>query len=437
MGYGISGPSPLYGDGYQVPCVAFYTSQPFYATSPPPTYGPNSHQISLGVRMTSCMSESSICKQTTEKEYNVSRTIVDGSNPRSSGVYTADVPTHALLANSKPVSPDTVHRPLRKPKQSHPLWVGNLPRMVDLTELKDYCSQGATEDIESVFLISKSNCAFVNYRSAAASATALARLHHSVFQDVRLVCRPRKSITELDSVHEAVAFPSQQPCETLGVQEKHMAAVSDAIAKFPNESPHFSERYFIIKSLTVNDLELSKQSGIWTTQIHNEFKLNHAFGNTNHVYLIFSANRSGEYFGYARMSSPIADNGGPAFKLPLQHESMARRPGSLVVTPTVASLTAPRGQIVHDTGRDTIFWEVESLERHSEQRADEKSDEEMQAFGKPFHVQWLSYNRVPFHRTRGLRNPWNSNREVKIAHDGTELEPTVGQKLIELFDTMC
>ncbi|KAJ5608639.1 Nucleotide-binding alpha-beta plait [Penicillium herquei] len=436
MGFGISGPPPLYGTGYQVPGVPLYTSQPCYVTGQPPAYGPNSYRAPLGVRMTSSMPESSTCKRTAENEYDVSKTIVDGSNPRSSGGFTTDIPTHAPLANSKPVCPDALRRPLRKPKQSHALWVGNLPRMVDLTELKDHFSQGATEDIESVFLITKSNCAFVNYRSAAASATALARFHHSIYQNVRLVCRLRKSLTERESVHGAAPLPSQQPSETMRVQEKDLAAVGDAIVPLPNESMH-SERYFIIKSSTVNDLELSKQSGMWTTQVHNELKLNHAFGSTNHVYLIFSANKSGEYFGYARMSSPIVDNGGPAFKLPPQHERTAGIPGGLVVTPTVASLTAPRGQIVHDTGRDTIFWEVESLEGRSDQHPHEKFVEEMQAFGKPFYVQWLSNNRVPFHRTRGLRNPWNSNREVKIARDGTELEPTVGRKLVELFNTMC
>lgn len=56
------------------------------------------------------------------------------------------------------------------------------------------------------------------------------------------------------------------------------------------------------------------------------------------------------------------------------------------------------------------------------------------AWGKPFKLDWLSTTRLPFYKTRGLRNPWNSNREVKIARDGTELEPTVGRKLIGLFN---
>ena len=53
--------------------------------------------------------------------------------------------------------------------------------------------------------------------------------------------------------------------------------------------------------------------------------------------------------------------------------------------------------------------------------------------GKPFKVEWMSTNRLPFYRTRGLRNAWNANREVKIARDGTELEPGVGRQLVDLI----
>jgi hypothetical protein len=62
-----------------------------------------------------------------------------------------------------------------------------------------------------------------------------------------------------------------------------------------------------------------------------------------------------------------------------------------------------------------------------------EAEEEGQSLGKPFRIQWLSTERVPFHRTRGLRNPWNANREVKIARDGTEIEPAIGRKLAQLF----
>lgn len=42
-------------------------------------------------------------------------------------------------------------------------------------------------------------------------------------------------------------------------------------------STRVCNRYFILKSLTVEDLEISWQSGIWATQTHNEESLNRAF----------------------------------------------------------------------------------------------------------------------------------------------------------------
>lgn len=61
--------------------------------------------------------------------------------------------------------------PPRKPKQSgYALWVGNLPRDVPLEELKEFF---AIDGLESLFLIRKSNCAFVNYKTEEDCAKAL------------------------------------------------------------------------------------------------------------------------------------------------------------------------------------------------------------------------------------------------------------------------
>jgi hypothetical protein len=38
-----------------------------------------------------------------------------------------------------------------------------------------------------------------------------------------------------------------------------------------------TEKYFIVKSLTLQDLELSVRNGIWATQSHNEEALNKAY----------------------------------------------------------------------------------------------------------------------------------------------------------------
>lgn len=44
-----------------------------------------------------------------------------------------------------------------------------------------------------------------------------------------------------------------------------------------NNASMSTDRYFVMKSLTEEDLEASRQDGIWVTQTHNEVKLNQAF----------------------------------------------------------------------------------------------------------------------------------------------------------------
>lgn len=155
------------------------------------------------------------------------------------------------------------------------------------------------------------------------------------------------------------------------------------------------------------------------------------------------------------MLSLISDDEELALEVPPRAEPLPATADEPEVTTTAATATAPKGRIIDDSARGTIFWEVESSEDEHNECSDEKNTdgtgagagggpssfpgsmavdgEEAQSFGKPFRIQWLSTERVPFHRTRGLRNPWNANREVKIARDGTEIEPSVGRKLIALF----
>ena len=59
------------------------------------------------------------------------------------------------------------------------------------------------------------------------------------------------------------------------------------------------------------------------------------------------------------------------------------------------------------------------------------------SWGESFRVEWLCTERLPFYRIRHLRNPWNHDREVKISRDGTELEPNVGQKLLDEWHTLA
>ncbi|KAF2134286.1 hypothetical protein P153DRAFT_381466 [Dothidotthia symphoricarpi CBS 119687] len=372
--------------------------------------------------------------------------------------YGAPQVQSSSLPRSGPVS-SIPRGPPRKPKQSgHALWVGNLPPGTTVIALKDHFSREATKDIESLFLISKSNCAFVNYRTEASCTAAMHRFHDSRFNGVRLVCRLRRSSTPASGVPTG-------PSAMMGSQHSNLSSPSttrpdgepvDSPQNVDPESPTLnnnngvngtgasqsSNKYFIVKSLTLQDLELSVRNGIWATQSHNEDILNKAFESAENVYLVFSANKSGEYFGYARMASSILEDGSCIIGSVPKPESVEEAPDAPKSIPTPAMEWAPRGRIIDDSARGTIFWEAENSESEGDDETvvredtpvdDASSSAVTQSWGKPFKVKWVSTNRLPFYRTRGLRNPWNANREVKIARDGTELEPSVGERLVQMF----
>ncbi|KAK6400967.1 hypothetical protein LTR95_019246, partial [Oleoguttula sp. CCFEE 5521] len=183
--------------------------------------------------------------------------------------------------------------PPRKPRKSgFALWVGNLPPAGSIADLKDHFSRDATTDIESLFLIAKSNCAFVNYRTEAACSAAMHRFHDSRFNGVRLPVSKADDVETPTIVEGPPAAPQVQK-----------ELVSDIP---PCRVSRIPETFFILKSLTSQDLDASVRRSEWTTQVYNEAALHDAFKRSDNVYLIFSANKSGEYFGYACMLAPIS-----------------------------------------------------------------------------------------------------------------------------------
>lgn len=186
------------------------------------------------------------------------------------------------------MSPSIPRGPPRKPKQSgHALWVGNLPPGATVLDLKDHFSRDATNDIESVFLISKSNCAFVNYKSEAACATAMTRFHDSRFQGVRLVCRLRRGTgatpagTPVGPSATQSSLPPEEPKRTnpdsQSPERLQSAGEHSSQKAVEGSRERVLEKYFVVKSLTIEDLEMSVRNGIWATQAHNEAALNKAF----------------------------------------------------------------------------------------------------------------------------------------------------------------
>lgn len=280
------------------------------------------------------------------------------------------------------------------------------------------------------------------------------RFHDSRFHGVRLVCRLRRgaaagtgstppmtsesegqSTNDSPAVEAALPLPEEPRSPTIvgNIAATIPSTLSAVTTPTADGSQKVPEKYFIVKSLTVQDLEASVRNGIWATQSHNESALNGAYEEADNVYLIFSANKSGEYFGYARMTSTIA--GEPVNLGSTTAQDEVRSPGAPQSIPTAATATAPRGRIIDDSARGTIFWEAQPSDEDDEEspEKDVRESESGQNWGRQFAIEWVSTQRLPFYRTRGLRNPWNANREVKIARDGTEIEPSVGRRLVQMF----
>ena len=160
-----------------------------------------------------------------------------------------------------------------------------------MVDLKDHFSRDATEDIESLFLISKSNCAFVNYRTEASCVAAMHRFHDSRFNGVRLVCRLRRTTAPASGVptgpaamtgtsSSGIASGSTRILteQTSDIDESETDQAPAEIGEPESEaSEKVPEKFFIVKSLTLQDLEASVRNGIWATQAHNEEALNKAY----------------------------------------------------------------------------------------------------------------------------------------------------------------
>lgn len=70
-------------------------------------------------------------------------------------------------------------------------------------------------------------------------------------------------------------------------------------------------------------------------------------------------------------------------------------------------------------------------------RGEEAVDKPSPSWGDCFKVEWLELRKVPFHKTRHLRNAWNKGREIKVSRDGTELESSVGKRFLEEWASLA
>ena len=167
--------------------------------------------------------------------------------------------------------------------------MGNLPFSTDITKLKEHFSTGATGTIESVFWIARSKSAFVSYRTSDALMDAMSRFHNSRFEGVLLVCRARRAdipipIPNLSTLQLGNTDKRGPPLGfegSVGIAGHEGSSLGSIdVGKIHLDPPidnNAKKRFFIMKSLGEDDLQLSVRNGHWITQEHNEKSLNEAF----------------------------------------------------------------------------------------------------------------------------------------------------------------
>ncbi|GMK53986.1 hypothetical protein CspeluHIS016_0105720 [Cutaneotrichosporon spelunceum] len=514
------------------------------------------------------------------------------------------VPGEQGLKSPKSTQPHQNERE-RERKEYHPqpparrsewvMWVGNVPSNVSHEELWRFFNTTTPPSAmsnpsepwrgpSSIFLISRSSCAFVNFSSQADLARAVPFFHGLSLRPwdprcPRMVCRVRHKDDDLRAgvgaqrgvgMHRAWVEQQKQANNKLSPKAQnlelpdhshsqssssnHQSSASLASTNSSFLVHHFPKRFFILKSLTITDLEEAVKTRQWKTQRHNQPILDQAFRTSPDVYLIFGANRSGEFFGYAKMTAPslrirtavVRPSFGSISSLaPLSHgheEQRGVRPQQSTPTPVIREEGGRTRSPVPRSATDPYYRRKSTAFLHPGQRAAspgpiEEEDELLSPFTRlevsdppeddaegmfrsespemfeealrrasvntldpnllrgrressrlsrlgrvgqssslqipvgggpvirresvlaqvvrqettdpvkpdeggtdglapPFQLEWVKVAPLSFFRTRHLRNPWNGDREVKVSRDGTEVEPNVGQLLINEWDKL-
>jgi len=114
---------------------------------------------------------------------------------------------------------------------------------------------------------------------------------------------------------------------------------------------------------------------------------------SDNVYLVFSVNKSGEFYGYARMASEIYPQKCEAADT-IGSEHLAQPPPVVLTGPkttvTPRTSSAPRGKIFEDEFRGTVFWEI-AESSDDDDAGDAEQVRGQYRWGNTFRVEWLRW----------------------------------------------
>ncbi|KAF8349585.1 YT521-B-like domain-containing protein [Amanita rubescens] len=437
-----------------------------------------------------------------------------------------------MLNPEKPLIRRSYH-PKPPPQRSEwTMWAGNVPSDATDEEAWRFFEQlpsrrsntSEPSPVVSVFLINRSNCAFVNYDAEAHLKEAIEHFSGRQLRPedprcLKLLCRVRRKDDDLKAgvgaqrgmgIHsnwikeqkakrdrgESSDRPLVRMMSSLSVsssdeEHRRRSQLKSNSSSYSSTSSsdlalYFPKRYFILKSLTQHDLDLSLEKGLWATQKHNEGVLDKAYRTSEEVFLIFGVNKSGEFYGCARFGPIQSGEQQVAWEArkadllssqgtPVSHSSVSDESRSILApedSRVVVESPLPVSEDIGDVSIPPVEEEPDVMETEAlhtqtapaelgpqhqkfsvevpkthftqqfiqsasraevvpEEDVKDEGEEIENTWGESFRVEWVCTERLPFYRIRHLRNPWNHDREVKVSRDGTELEPTVGQRLVE------
>lgn len=136
-------------------------------------------------------------------------------------------------------------------------------------------------------------------------------------------------------------------------------------------------RYFVIKAGQLKNIDPSVVHKMWAFLPTTQNRLIQAFKAGKSVILVFSIQGSGHFQGYARLVSETPVTGDIPLDLSGTH-----------------------------------------------------------SLSTPLPIEWIKRGNIPYHATRHLFNPYNDYAKVQTSRDGQEIEPTVGEALCQLWDSL-
>ena len=357
--------------------------------------------------------------------------------------------------------------------------------------LRDYFSEvmSSRQDLLSISYNPDARYAFINFRTEAARMLAIQQAAHRLFDARRLDCRIRRCGSDR-STKVNYGLSSGRPGQPISIspdnQPSSLYHKVEELSQFPeaNSTQYGRDKFFVLKSYSLDTLYQSLSSGVWQVPKRHVERLNHAFQTARKVYLLFSVNGSRQFFGYASMRAEMHDSDEESPRQPSRSAADATRPTPNAVVDDESSPVsneesqpnsrASRRQslascdsasstssISYDPQRRKITWHAPGVcpdvREHSlsssldpafsklspwfpsttpfsspsSTASSELSlDANLTRYTRPCEIKWLSTQSVPFDEIRGLRNPWNGNKEIHVARNVTAVEPSAAAVLL-------